>query len=107
MYKDKEKQREANRLAKQRGRKGMTSSTVGNKGMTQTSEYALCEEKVKIAGYDTAKIPSIIYRLVDPVQRANLEKVSNALRGKKLGHHVWLGSVNMETVDKLLACTRI
>ena len=83
MYKDKEKQKEANRLAQARFKA---------KGITQgITEY-----------------PAIIRALVDPKKRAMLEFISEDLKQKHLGHQLSYGvnGPDFDMVGELLEVTR-
>jgi len=73
MYKDKVKQREANKLANQRyrQRKGITVEGITQEGIT--------------------KYPAILLALCDPKKRAMLEFISNDLIRKGIGANTWYG----------------
>lgn len=94
MYKDKNKQKEANRLAKQKQRgmtKGMTSEGMTQQGMTY---------------------PTIIVALVDPEKRAKLTSICNQLKDRGLLDKVSYGLSDkircptFREVDKMLSALK-
>jgi hypothetical protein len=95
MYKDKEKQKEANKEASRRYRQGMTQE-----GMTETPK---CE--------GMTEYPGIIYVLTDRKQRSTLGKVVQAFKDS---HHpeyaadVYVGVFGPSVLEAgdLLECTR-
>ena len=134
MYKDPEKQKEANRLASLRYRqRGMTEQGMTAEGMTEKSPQErareiLPAERFKLIehlvekyneperyeraisyrewelGKDTT--PAYIEALVD--KRAMLEFISADLNRKGLRANIWygVGGVDFETVGELLEVTR-
>jgi len=86
MYKDKEKQREANKESARRYRKGMTEGMTESQGMTQ--------------------YPDIIDKLTDPVWRSKLEKICHAFKVSHQSYSEMLGDTNLSVVCDLVECTR-
>lgn len=87
MYKDKAKQRAANKESAKRYRKGMTQGMTVEKGMT----------------------PDILLKLTDSFWRDRLTKLCSAFENS---HHpeykedCWLGVTNLSTACDYLECTR-
>lgn len=96
MYKDKEAQQEANRLAAQRRRervKGMTQGMTKPQGMTQQNVIP--------------EYPAIVEALCDPVKRNRLERINRELQAKGLGTGItygWQGP-DFNQVDSMLRAT--
>ena len=89
MYKDPEKQKEANRLIKQNSRKGVTSEGVTGQGVTQYH--------------------SIIDVLIDPVKRDKLERIYQELKAHHVAELVSYGlrkPIPFDVVGELLEATR-
>lgn len=90
MYKDKEKQKESNRIASQRQRdraKGMTQEGMTGQGMTQ--------------------YPALLYALADPIKRAKLRRICEELKTHNQLSNVYYGygdtSVPFDVVNGYLA----
>ena len=107
MYKDKEKQKEANRKSAKRYRKGMTQpggieidegDTAKPEGMTQG---------MTVKGM--TQYPDIIDKLTDPFWRGRLEKICHAFKASNnpsYSKDVWLGDTNLSVACDWLECTR-
>jgi len=92
MYKDKEKQKVANRAnAKHyREKKGMTQGMTEEMGMTQ----------------DKSSYPDIIDKLTDPFWRERLTKICASFQGRRFGMDVtWLGDTPLTVACDWLECT--
>ena len=90
MYKDKDRQKEANRLAKQRQRtKGMTQEGMTGQGMTEGNTV----------------YPAIIIALADPVKRKKLEAITQSLKSHNVleGVRYGIGGPTFATVEKYLS----
>jgi len=89
MYKDKERQREADKERQRRYRKGVTKT----KGVTAL-EVGLT-------------YPDIIDKLTDKIWRPRLEKICQSFKSRN-PHDMqvcWLGDTNLSTVCDWLECT--
>ena len=88
MYKDKEAQKETNRLANKRyrERKGITEEGITQEGITV--EY-----------------PAIIIALADPVKREKLERITQSLKSHNVleGVRYGIGGPTFTTVEKYLS----
>ena len=96
MYKDKSKQRQKN-LEHQRKRRGCDSSGVTD--VTPTSE-GVTQGVTKVTGCDKVLVRQIAEKLVDPVWRDRIDKISTSLGN--LSGDVWLNSITMADWRKLL-----
>ena len=106
MYKDKTKQKEANREAarRQRQKKGMTQGMTVEQGMTQAvTSKGMTETK------GMTDVPDIIDKLTSPFWRDRLARWQRAFKESHhpdYAHDVWLGDVTLARAFDLLDCTR-
>jgi hypothetical protein len=106
MYKDKDKQREAAKIAMRRHReaqKGITEGITSIEGITPP----VTRKGITTAEGITAGItdyPHIIDKLVDPKWRANLSYLCSHFT-KDQKEVTWLGDYNLSLVCDLLQCT--
>jgi hypothetical protein len=103
MYKDKEAQREANRLAAKKRRdkaKGMTE------GMT-FYPLASYPDKENVIPDTIKQYPAIITALVDPIKREKLERITAELKARRLLKSVRYGvfGPTFEQVAEMLSIT--
>ncbi len=101
MYKDKDKQREAARLAMRRHREGITEGITQAEGITSspTSEGITGEE-----GITSCPVYHILDKLTDSKWKENLTYLCSHLRQSDK-EVTWLGDVSMVTVCDWLECT--
>ena len=95
MYKDKSKQRLANKAAMQRKRQGITEGITKAQGITGTT---------RVQGITD----DMMDKLTDPWWRGRLAKVCNSFQESSHPDYmmdVWLGDYNMAQVCELLAVT--
>lgn len=130
-YSDKDKQREANRLAKQKQREGMTSGMTSAEGMTtpavsegMTSPQGMTDPSIAkgMTRYDNGMTPktrrvflprgitkttpswvSLRAALIDPEQRAKIARIIASVKAKKLLPFVMRGAdgITLEDIDNL------
>ena len=96
-YKDKEKQKEANRLRMQKVRQGNTK-------VTQNNDVVLPEKENAVLPITSVKqsddYPVIIHWLADKDKRAKLQAISNSLANRNCSEHVRFGIYGM-TFDRV------
>jgi hypothetical protein len=96
-YKDKEKQKEANRLRMQKVRQGNTK-------VTQNNDVVLPEKENAVLPITSVKpsddYPVIIHWLADKDKRAKLQAISNSLANRNCSEHVRFGVYGM-TFDRV------
>ena len=95
MYKDKSKQRLANKAAMQRKRQGITEGITKAQGITGTT---------RVQGITD----DMMDKLTDPWWRGRLAKICNSFQESSHPDYmmdVWLGDYNMAQVCELLAVT--
>ena len=96
-YKDKEKQKEANRLRMQKVRQGNTK-------VTQNNDVVLPEKENAVLPITSVKpsddYPVIIHWLADKDKRAKLLAISNSLANRNCSEHVRFGVYGM-TFDRV------
>jgi len=103
MYKDKEKQKTADRERQRRYRKGVTETPEFEVGVTMRP----IEPTDLTRGM--TQYPDIIDKLTDPVWRLKLEKICHAFKASSNPHYihdVWLGDYNLSEVCGLVECTK-
>lgn len=91
MYKNKDKQREANRASAKRYRKGMTQ------GMTVEHDNG------------QGMTPGILLKLTDPWWRGRMAGICDAFEhshNPRYEEDVWLGNTNLSVACDFLECTR-
>jgi len=89
MYKNTEKQREANRLANKRYRaKGITPEGITEQGITQKVRY-----------------PALVLALADPVKRGKIQRITDSLKRHNQLDNVRYGifGPTFKSIDKLLS----
>ncbi len=100
-YKDKEKQKEANRLRMQKVRQGNTKQ--GNTRVTQNDDVLPEKENVVLpitSVKPSDDYPVIIHWLADKDKRAKLLAISNSLANRNVSEHVRFGVYGM-TFDRV------
>jgi len=117
MYKDKAKQREANKGYQRRRRqgvtgcdtiKGVTFSTGGTEGVTGIIDKLLSKPVQGVTLEGMPIYPDILDKLTNPVWRDRLTKLQAAFENS---HHpdyasaCWLGDCNLSFAFDLLECT--
>ena len=96
-YKDKEKQKEANRLRMQKVRQGNTKVTQNNDVVLPGKENAVLPiTSVK----PSDDYPAIIHWLADKDKRSKLLAISNSLANRNCSEHVRFGVYGM-TFDRV------
>lgn len=96
MYKDKQKQKESNKLANQRYRKKvLPRPKVSRKGITDIEGIT--------------PLHPILEALIDPVKRAKLEAIYQSLKAHHVTEQISYGiprAVRFDVVGELLECTQ-
>ena len=100
-YKDKEKQKEANRLRMQKVRQGNTKVTQNNDVVLPGKENAVLPSVTPIKDIKpTDDYPAIIHWLADKDKRSKLLAISNSLANRNCSEHVRFGVYGM-TFDRV------
>ena len=115
MYKNKSKQKQANKESAKRYRKGMTEKGAAILATRQDGRirgipiYPDDEGMTQGMTGEEGGRPDIILKLIDPWWRDRLTKLCHAFESS---HHpeykedVWLGNTNLSTACDWLECTR-
>ena len=108
MYKDKEKQRLANKEY-QRRRRGVTEGVTSDRGVTESPrvegvtgyDKGVTKPRGVTSGYDIAN------KLVDPVWRDRLTRICSQFHKSPLAHDVQLGvyGPDLSVVEEMLEIT--
>lgn len=102
MYKDRERQKEANRVASQRRRQGMTQGMT-EKGMTEKS-CVIPEGKMYVYGEGGGRIR--LERLIDPEWRGLFIYLKEHLREDLKGDlRIGIEGVTVKELDRLVEIT--
>ena len=100
MYKDKEKQKEANRKASQKYRQGMVEAVSKRVGMTHDRKLYQGMTQGMTHPKD---VTGIAERLTDPVWRPRLESICESLGN--LSKEVFLDGITLDMWGELLSVT--
>ena len=116
MYKDKEKQKQANKEY-QRRRRGVTEGVTSDQGVTEPplvgGVTGYDKGVTKPRGVTRVKVPGvtsgydIANKLVDPVWRDRLTRICSQFHKSPLAHHVQLGvyGPDLSVVEEMLEIT--
>jgi len=103
MYKDKEKQRAANKERQRRYREGWkeAKSVTISEGVTALESQGVTSS----GGFIGVTYPDIIDKLTDPVWRGKLERICSSFSRRGDMEVCWLGDNNLTVVCDWLECT--